>query len=229
MVGWVTAAASAASTFDQLVEQADAIVLVVIRSVDTSAMPVDGPMQVDAKVAKVVKGRVAQDAAIRFAASAWMGPRYQPDERRIVFLARSDAEHMAGWSSIEVGWLDLFFTEEALDVCSLDTLAGFLRSLERQPSRPRLQFRAHTTDTREHLVVPDNDRFCRDDSDCVFLPTHCGGCTCGTAIHRRWEVHYQDAFHVACDSRLGPVCDMHCPEQVPRCIEGRCLLTAVTR
>jgi len=198
---------------ERLVEQADAIVLVVIRSVDTSSMPADGPMQVDAKVAKVVTGRVAEGAVIRFAASAWMGPTYQPDERRIVFLARSDAERMARWASMEVGWWDLFFTDEAVDACSLDTLAGFLHALERQPPRPWLQFRAPTTETREHLVVPDNDRFCRDDSDCVFIPTHCGGCTCGTAIHQRWEPHSQEAFHAACE---GIPCGRHPRRASPR-------------
>lgn len=221
-MGWMAAFAAADASLERLVEQADAIVLVEIRSTDARAMPSDGPMKVEAKIVKVLKGRLREGAMIRFDASAWMGPTYEPLERRIVFLKRSTAEGIVAWASIEVGWLDLFFTDEEMASCSLEALTGFLDSLGRQSPRPRLQFRAHPAEINEHLLVPDNDRHCQNDSDCASIPTHCGGCTCGTAIDRRWEGHYQEALRFLCEGKEGPVCDMHCPQQLPRCIDGRC-------
>ena len=228
-VGMVAATAAAAdAALERLVEQADAIVCAQIRSIDTGAMPADGPMIVEATVVKSLNGPLAENAQVRFDASAWMGPTYEPGERRILFLARSDAPGMAAWASVEVGWLDLFFLDEDLPACSLDTLAAFLESLGRQPPRPRLQFRASLADTHEHLLVPDNDRRCRRESDCVIIPNHCGGCACGVAIHQRWQAHYQEAFRFLCEGREGPVCDMHCPEQTPRCIDGKCRMGGAT-
>ena len=209
---------------ERLVEQADAIALVEILSTDTSAMPADGPMKAQARVVKVVKGYLSEGNAVRFDASAWMGPTYRPGERRIVFLKWFEAEGMAGWASVEVGWLDLFFTDAALASCSKKSLTAFLRALDRQPPRPRLQVQAGPLDERTHLLVPDNDRRCRQDADCVLLSTHCGDCTCGTAINRDWEAHYQEAGRARCEGYQGPVCDMYCPQQVPRCVGSRCEL-----
>ena len=222
-IGSATVAA-ADGALEQLVEQADAIVLAEIRSTDPSAMPADGPMKVQANVVKGVKGPLAEGARVRFDASAWMGPTYQPGGRRIVFLKRSDAQGMAEWASTEVGRLDLFFTDEAPATCTTESLAAFLRALGRQPPRARVQFDTGRERVEGRLLVPDVDRSCHVDGDCAHLSTHCGGCSCGSAINRAWLPHYEEAGRVLCEGYDGPVCDIHCPQQVPHCVASHCEL-----
>ena len=125
-----------------LMKQADAVLLVEIAATDTSAMPADGPMQVDATVIRTVSGTPAAGSTIHFSANAWAGPTYEPGEQRIVLLARLTNPALGQWTSLETGWMDLFFTNETADVCSAQALQTFLERLGPQPLRPRLQFQA---------------------------------------------------------------------------------------
>ena len=173
---------------------------------------------------RAVSGSPAAGSTIRFSASAWAGPNYEPGEQRIVFLTRLDDPALGQWASLEAGWIDLFFTNETVEVCSARALRGFLEQLGRQPPRPRLQFSVESMEHAPNVRVPDNDRACQDDGDCVIVSDHCGGCTCGTAVNRRWQAHYEDAIRRVCAGHQGPVCDRHCPQQAARCVTARCEL-----
>ena len=131
--------------YERLVGEADAIALGEILSTDATRMAADGPMYAEARILKVVKG--ALSPVIRFGASAWVGPTYGEGELRILFLQRIPPGHAyyqdAGWSSIEAGRLDLFFTEETMAGCSEDSLSTFLRNLQAgAAAAPRLSFRS---------------------------------------------------------------------------------------
>ena len=124
--------------YEQLVGEADVIALGEILSTDDTRMAADGPMYGEVRIFKVVKG--ALSPAIRFGASAWVGPTYKEGELRILFLQRILPGHAyyqdAGWGSVEAGKLDLFFTEANMDSCSEDSLLSFLRSLQEVASPP---------------------------------------------------------------------------------------------
>ena len=132
---------------EELVRDAELIVAVKILSTDDRAMPADGPMYVDARVVKVVKGNSWGSRKIRFGARAWVGPTYREGEERIVFLnpvARRHAYYAkARWSSLEAGKVDVFFVNEALDDCSEASLLEFLRKTEAiGQAPPRVECRA---------------------------------------------------------------------------------------
>ena len=118
----------------ELVRDAELIVAVKVLSTDETAMPADGPMYVDAKILKVVKGPLRGARNIRFGASAWVGPTYRSGEERIVFLNPIPRRHAyyakASWSSLEAGKVDVFFVHETLDDCSEASLRDLLKTTE---------------------------------------------------------------------------------------------------
>ncbi len=118
----------------ELVRDAELIAAVKVLSTDETAMPADGPMYVDAKILKVVKGPLRGARNIRFGASAWVGPTYRSGEERIVFLNPIPRRHAyyakASWSSLEAGKADVFFVNETLDECSEASLRDLLKTTE---------------------------------------------------------------------------------------------------
>ena len=124
--------------YERLVEEADVIAFAEILSTDDTRMAADGPMYGEVRILRVVKG--ALSPAIRFGASAWVGPTYKEGELRMLFLQRIRPGHGyyqdAGWASVEAGRLDLFFTRGGMDGCSEDSLSSFLRGLEEVASDP---------------------------------------------------------------------------------------------
>jgi len=99
---------------DRLAAEADVVAIVEVVATDATATAADGPIYVDAKVLKVLKGALPVVPSIRFGATAWVGPAYQRGERRVVFLRRvadGDAYYpQARWSSLEAGVAEVFFT-----------------------------------------------------------------------------------------------------------------------
>ena len=131
--------------YERLVGEADVIALGEILSTDETRMAADGPMYVEVRIVKVVKGEMSP--AIRFGASAWVGPTYREGELRILFLQRIPSRHAyyqdAVWAGLEAGKLDLFFTVGTVDDCSEQSLLSFLKSLEEVASAPpKLQLKA---------------------------------------------------------------------------------------
>lgn len=129
-----------AAGFEGLVTQADLIVAVEIASIDETAMPADGPMYVESRVLKVIKGNLRASSRIRFGASAWAGPTYRVGEERIVFLAAaSTGQTLFGtaiWHSVEVGKIDLLLAPEHLENCSETALIAFLKMIETARNSP---------------------------------------------------------------------------------------------
>ncbi len=125
---------AAAPGIEALVQEARVVAAVEILSVDDALTPADGPMYVEARVLKVIKGSVRVRQQIRFGATSWVGPTYRAGEERIVFLAPVPAGpsyySKAGWSSIEAGKIDLFFDPDELKNCSETLLREFLRKIE---------------------------------------------------------------------------------------------------
>ena len=120
---------------ERMAQDAELIAAVRILSIDDTAMPADGPMYVEARVLKLVKGRNRPATGrLRFGASAWVGPSYRRGEERIVLLAAVPAGHAyydrARWSSAEAGKLDLFLAREDLKDLSAASLLEFLRLIE---------------------------------------------------------------------------------------------------
>lgn len=77
--------------FDGLIAAGDAVVAVEILSTDYTAIPADGPMIAAARALKVLKGPLTKGRRFTFAETAWVGPRYQKGEYRILFLERAKA------------------------------------------------------------------------------------------------------------------------------------------
>ena len=121
----------------ELVRGAELIAAVKVLSTDETAMPADGPMYVEARLLKSVKGSLPVGQRIRFGASAWVGPSYRSGEERIVFLSpvpRGDAYYAkASWSSLDAGKINVFFVKETLDDFSKVSLLEFLGKIEAQP------------------------------------------------------------------------------------------------
>ena len=107
-------AGDAEDVLDRLAAEADVVAIVEVMATETTAMAADGPMYVDAKVLKVLKGGLPVVPGIRFGATAWTGPTYRSGERRVVFLRRvadGDAYYRdVRWSSLEAGVAEVFFT-----------------------------------------------------------------------------------------------------------------------
>ena len=188
--------------YEQLVEEADVIALGEILSTDETRMAADGPMFAQVRVRKVVKGTLPP--AIRFGASAWVGPTYQEGELRILFLQRIPPGHAyyqdAGWSSVEAGKLDLFFTEANLGGCSEDSLLSFLRSLQEVASAPPgLQLEmAQTTGSRLTLAV----KFINDTGKRIWLnPSEMSFRFEANQVRRSLAVRWEDPG----DSRWIPI------------------------
>ena len=127
---------------EALLLAAGGAVLVEILSADTRAMASDGPMQVEARVVKRVKGpnELREGATLRFEASAWIGPTYAPGEHRVVLLSPTVEPGSAPWSSLETFSVDLFYANDPTAPCSEEALAALLRSVGRASPRPRAQF-----------------------------------------------------------------------------------------
>ena len=113
-----------------LIGEAELIAEVEIRAIDTSAMPADGPMIVDADIVALLKG-AALGKGVHFAASAWVGPTYRPGERRLVFLKRFPdadiARRKTSWMSLEAGRLDALVIGPLPERVEGTSLAAFFR------------------------------------------------------------------------------------------------------
>jgi hypothetical protein len=80
------------------------------------------------------------------------------------------------------------------------------------------------TTPREHSIKIDpGDQECTQDTECILIQTHCGGCSCGTPINRAAEAKVQRRFKDLCEGFYGPHCEIHCPERQFRCLEGTCV------
>ncbi len=179
--------------YEQLVREADVIALGKILSTDDTRMAADGPMYGEVRLLKVVKG--TPSPAIRFGASAWVGPSYKKGELRILFLQRIQPGHSyyqdSGWGSIEAGKLDLFFTEATADGCSEDSLLSFLRSLQEVGSAPpKLQLElAQRTGSSLTLSV----RFVNDTGKGIWLkPLKMGFSFEANQVRRSLGVRWED-------------------------------------
>jgi len=137
-------AQTAAAGLGDLVAKADTIAVVDILSADYSATAADGPMYAEAKVLKVIKGKVRATQRIRFGASAWVGPAFQAGERRIVLLEAVPAGHdyyrKARWASLEAGKIDLFIADKAIEKCTTGALLEFLKRQEATPPPRKAEF-----------------------------------------------------------------------------------------
>ena len=139
---------------ERLVDEADLIVLGKIVLTDQTAAAADGPVYAEIRLSRVIKGPKDLVGTIRFGASAWMGPTYQPGEQRIVFLKRvpkdSDYFTNASWSAIDPGQIDLFYPKTAIfRRYTESSLRLFLLRLVRDPAgRTRAEFEAPKPERR---------------------------------------------------------------------------------
>ncbi len=129
--------------YERLVEEADVIAFAAMLSTDDTRMAADGPMYGEVRILRVVKG--ALSPAIRFGASAWVGPTYKEGELRMLFLQRIRPGHGyyqdAGWASVEAGRLDLFFTRGGRTAVPKTRCRAFSGASKRWPlTRPGLNW-----------------------------------------------------------------------------------------
>jgi hypothetical protein len=128
----------------RLSTEADAVIVVEILSTDYSATAADGPMYAETKVLKVLTGDVSTGSELRFAESGWWEPSYKKGERRVLFLARTDAEKQyfkAKWHTVYTDGVDFFVAPGSLDDLSAESLLGFLTKTEQLSSTtPRIEF-----------------------------------------------------------------------------------------
>lgn len=129
----------------ELITGADAIVAVEILRTDYSATPSDGPMYGDARILKVIKGRLHGGATLRLGESAWCGPTHKVGERKILFLQRvtgTDYYASARWAiACRVSSrIDLFVPDGTIQGLSMDSLKTFLKEVqEARRTPPRVE------------------------------------------------------------------------------------------
>ncbi len=117
----------------KLITDADAIVAAEILRTDYTATAADGPMYGEAKILKVIKGRLTHNSMLRFGASGWWSPTYKAGERRIIFLQRvtsKDYYSSARWATLHADGIDFFFSMDSIDALSGGSLRAFLRKIE---------------------------------------------------------------------------------------------------
>ncbi len=129
--------------------QADAIAVVEILSTDYTATAADGPLYVESRVLKAVRGALRTGQRFRFGASAWVGPSFQQGQRRVVFLESLPARHAyygkARWASLDAGKIDLSIAPEAVERCSVETLTDYIRSIEASRGALQAEYRLAKT------------------------------------------------------------------------------------
>jgi hypothetical protein len=76
-----------------------------------------------------------------------------------------------------------------------------------------------------HIKVKRADQSCQGDNECDGIQTHCGHCSCGTAVSKAAKQKYLTLFVHTC-ATIGKFdnCEMHCETAVPQCIKGYCVL-----
>lgn len=72
------------------------------------------------------------------------------------------------------------------------------------------------------IEIDPTHQICEIDSDCVTAMTHCS-CHCGAPVHKDYWQIYLDKQVEACSDYDGIMCGMRC-EEVPACIENKCIL-----
>lgn len=145
VLGATVFAAGRTGELADLITDADAIMAVEILRTDYSATPSDGPMYGDARILKVLKGRLPDDTKLRFGESAWCGPTHKVGERKILFLNRvtgTDYYASARWAipCRVSSRIDLFVPADAIQGLSLDSLKIFLKEIqEARRTPPRIE------------------------------------------------------------------------------------------
>ncbi len=64
---------------------------------------------------------------------------------------------------------------------------------------------------------------CSVDSDCVFVAAHCGYCTCGDVLNKKFQKGYEKKFDSLCRNYAGRQCEIFCPESEARCLDNVCV------
>lgn len=124
-----------------LITDADAIVAVEILRTDYTATANDGPMYGDAKILKVIKGRLARESTLRFGDSAWCVPTQGAGERRILPLKRVNSTEYyssARWAvpcSVS-SRIDLLLPLDSIEALSLTSFETFLKEIQEARRTP---------------------------------------------------------------------------------------------
>ena len=128
--------------FEGLIAAAEAVVAVRIISTDYTAVPSNGPMVATAKVLRAVKGTLEAGRTFTFAETAWVGPTYQKEELRILFLekAKPAESHQPGqWRVLSDLYTltDFFIDKDSVSALTLDSLETFLRKMQQLKPKPK--------------------------------------------------------------------------------------------
>lgn len=73
------------------------------------------------------------------------------------------------------------------------------------------------------IEIAPQDRECQSDDESTLIWTKYSACDCGTAINTRHAERYEAFFVATCSNDRGPVCEIHCPEVVLKCVQSECL------
>jgi hypothetical protein len=128
------AGAQPQQTLGSLIPAADAIVVALVSSTDFSRTSSDGPMIAQARVLSTVKGRLRKDQSFEFTETAWVGPRYQSGEVRILFLESAGANRWRVLSNL-FAKVDFFIARDAIPLLNMNSLRSALEKLSLPASR----------------------------------------------------------------------------------------------
>ncbi len=80
----------------------------------------------------------------------------------------------------------------------------------------------------EMKILPE-EQICELNEDCVVMPTHCGDCSCGAPINKKFYEQYQAKHTAQCKDYHGAYCDFYCSTPIAACINQKCTLTMDSR
>jgi hypothetical protein len=126
------AATQQPATPASLIPAAEVIVVARISDTDYSRTPSDGPMTAQATALSVLKGGLKKGQSFTFTETAWVGPTYQRDEVRILFLEAGTNNRWRIASNL-YSKTNFFIDPDAVPRINLTSLGAVLESL-RAPS-----------------------------------------------------------------------------------------------
>jgi len=73
------------------------------------------------------------------------------------------------------------------------------------------------------VTIPESIQHCQKDDECAVVSDHCGGCSCGEAINKKYVSDYNSITRTLCrELEMVLACDMMCEKPAVACVRGLC-------
>ncbi len=152
----------------------------------------------DFAVTKSWKG-AAQGRTVTILFNTYWGDNYLPGGEFLIVSPRQVGDMF--WTPLCGASIDLAWARKNRDIATLEKVIGL----------------------GHHIKILENARSCASANDCTVIPTHCGGCDCGTPVAVTAAARLKDEFVKFCAiPRVTERCEIDCKTYLPSCHEGLC-------